>query len=76
MRLGWISVGWGKEGLRKPSILGHLVKPEVENMLVGNDGCLKELLLLQFALQGFQISSSCLILFPLAVGLCYAGALQ
>lgn len=36
--------------MRKPSILRHLVKPEVENMLVGDDGCLKELLLLQFAL--------------------------
>lgn len=41
MRLGWSLLGGG---VRKPSILGHLVKPEVEDMLVGNDGCLKQLL--------------------------------
>lgn len=65
------------QGLRKPSILGHLVKPEVENMM-SNDGCLKELPLLQFALKGFQISSfpSCHLLIPLAVGLCNAAVLQ
>lgn len=35
--------------VRKPGILGRLVKPEVENRLVGEDGHLKELLLLKFA---------------------------
>lgn len=56
--------------------MGHLVKPEVESMLVGNDGCLKELLFAAVCSPGFQISSSCHLLFPLAVGLCYAGGLQ